>query len=191
MPRRVKIKRETPRLRQWLSEVIGEGLHASFRKCAEGIAANNAWYAIREMNGKVWHDICMACARTTINFGLQHPSMTNSVTSRSKLAFLLAKMSMRKLKHHRRKGDRYARQAFQAIRDMTFKSYRDMLDTLADQLAGLLIRPHAECADCRCGWKRCPDCRKSRCPIHCSCAAGEKPWPKTKSESRKKQSTTS
>ncbi len=190
MPRQVKIKRETPRLKQWLSGVIGEGLHTSFRKCNGGIPADNAWYAIKEMNGKVWCDICLVCARTTIKFGLQRPSMTNSIGSRSKLAFLLAKISVRKFKHYKHKGDRYARQACEAIHDMTFKQYRKILDTLADQLVGLLIQPHAECADCRCQWECCRDCKQPRCPIHCSCAAGEKPWPK-KSESKKKQRTTS
>jgi hypothetical protein len=190
MTKRVKVKRKTERLVHWLTGLIGEGLHTSFRKRCDHPAASYAHSAITDMPDEVWGDICEACANSTVRFVLSHPGITDSANSRGRLAFVLAKTSTRRLRTLGHDDCRSANKVMEAIGRLTFKQYRTMLDVLAGELIVVLIQPQVKCAECRHS-KKCEDCNQSRCPIHCRCSTGVKTCPKVKKDGvKKKQGTT-
>ena len=186
----VKFKWETPALETHFAAICGQNIHSAFRLHCPHAKCGEIYDLVPKIEN--WHDVCRAAARTVIQYGLRHPNLKQSVNSRRRIAWLVAKRSLRELRRQSLGDRRRAKVGSAACRvynfiqfTITFEGYRIMLDPLAQEVISRMIVSSKDCPSCRVQKKMrrgkgqaCDACDKFLCPIHCECATGEYSWPR-------------
>ncbi len=168
---KVKIQRLSSRLLGETALLLGEGMHAMFRKSVDHRAAMAAHRAIGSMTPAEWSEMTLACAQTALTWVLKHESLTNSVAEREKLSHNLARRFVKEARRLKNQGDSSWSQPailYVALDDIGFQKYREGLLGVADTVITVMTRPHDKCGDCRCS-RQCPTCKQKRCAVHCRC----------------------